>query len=121
MDNKIQLSLDDAIRHIVKEELNLFWSKFEKLFENLGKKEEYSKPLNFEEALNYLNCSKSYLYKMTSTNRAPHSKRGKRIYFDKTELDIWLLSNKIKTVTEIEDEAENYLASVKKGGHNYEN
>ncbi len=116
MDNKIQLSLDDAIRSIVKEELNLVLRKIEDLFQKSGQSEDYSKPLNFEEALEYLGCSKSYLYKQTSTNRIPHSKKSKRIYFDKKTLSKWLLSDKVKTLSEIQKEASSYLSTGKKGG-----
>lgn len=55
-----------------------------------------NKPLTLNEAANYTNLSRSYLYKMTSKNEIPHYKPGgKRLYFSKTELDKWLLSNSL--------------------------
>jgi excisionase family DNA binding protein len=73
------------------------------------------KVLNFDEASKYLQLSKSHLYKMTSTCKIPHYKpNGKRIYFNTEELEKWLLSNRITTVDEIEEEANNYLLTHKK-------
>jgi excisionase family DNA binding protein len=73
------------------------------------------KVLTFDEAAIFLNFSKSNLYKLTSTSKIPHYKpNGKRIYFNTEELEIWLLSNRIKTDNEIEEEANNYLLTHKK-------
>ena len=105
------LSLDDVIRNIVKEENSLLLTKIVAVFENLENNNDFQKPLNFEETLKYLSCSRSYLYKLTSNNIVPHSKRGKRLYFDKKSLDSWLLSSKVKSVSEIREEAETFLKS----------
>ena len=106
------ISLDDVIRNIVKEENSLLLNKIEAVLKNLENGNDYSKPLNFDETLEYLSCSKSYLYKLTSNNIVPHSKRGKRLYFDKKSLDNWLISKKVKSVSEIHEEAETYLNSI---------
>ena len=43
----------------------------------------------------YTGLSKSTIYKLTSTGKIPHnSPTGKIIFFDKDEVDSWLLSNK---------------------------
>jgi excisionase family DNA binding protein len=68
-------------------------------------------PLSFGLAVKYLECSKSHLYKLTSTNRIPFSKRGKKIYFDKQELDVWLLKNKHLSVDEIDNMANNFISN----------
>ena len=45
----------------------------------------------------------------------PHSKpNGKHIYFNKTEIDTWLLRNRIKTHDEIEIEATNHITLKRK-------
>jgi excisionase family DNA binding protein len=70
--------------------------------------------LNLKEAARYLNVSCSYLYKLTHTKEIPHYKpRGKQIYFEKRELDHWLLQNRQKTKAEIEQAAIDYVV---KGG-----
>lgn len=66
--------------------------------------------LNFEEVADYTGLSHSYLYKLTSACLIPHSKpNGKQVYFNKTEIDTWLLRNRQKTHDEIEQEAINRI------------
>lgn len=70
--------------------------------------------LSFEEACKYLNLSKSYLYKLTSTQMIPHYKpQGKIIYFEKDALEAWLRQNPIKTQAQISQEASNYIITHK--------
>ena len=67
--------------------------------------------LNFDEVAEYTGLSKSYLYKLTSTGGIPHYKpTGKKIYFDKKEIDEWLLRNKKLSHDEIDNKAESYIA-----------
>lgn len=66
-------------------------------------------PMTFKEAMIYLDYSKSHGYKLTSGNAIPHSKRGKHLYFSKSELDQWLLSNKVKTTKQLDKEAAQIL------------
>ncbi|MCI2228282.1 helix-turn-helix domain-containing protein [Polaribacter sp. MSW13] len=70
------------------------------------------KVLNFNETCKYLELSQSHLYKLTSTGAIPHYKpNGKKIYFNRPELDQWLLRNKIESKDEIEQQAANFLIS----------
>jgi excisionase family DNA binding protein len=72
------------------------------------------KVLNFKEACTYLELSQSHLYKLTSTSAIPHYKpNGKKIYFQREELDNWLLRNRTNSQDEIEQQAADYL--IKKG------
>ena len=62
--------------------------------------------LNMDEVAEYTGLSKQYLYKLTSKNKIPFScPNGKKIYFDKLEVDKWLLSNRQSTEEEIQSEA----------------
>ncbi|MGP8216225.1 MAG: helix-turn-helix transcriptional regulator [Bacteroidia bacterium] len=64
----------------------------------------------FDEVAIYTGLSKSYLYKLTSTGRIPCSKpNGKQIFFEKAQIDAWLLRNKCKTAEEIESEAATHV------------
>lgn len=64
-----------------------------------------AKPMTMNEAAEYLDISKSYLYKMTCWNKIPFYKpNGKKIYFTKPELDKWMCRKRIKTDQEIKDE-----------------
>jgi excisionase family DNA binding protein len=70
--------------------------------------------LNFNEAAVYCEVSHSHLYKLTSQGVIPcYKPNGKKLYFRRTELDSWLLSNRQTTAEELETEAANYL--MKKG------
>lgn len=66
------------------------------------------KVLTFSEACVYMGVSESLLYKLTAAQEVPHYKpRGKMLYFNKEELDQWLLQNNIPTigaVTKVETE-----------------
>jgi len=72
--------------------------------------------LNFNEACSYLDVSQSHLYKLTSTRQIPHfCPQGKKLYFNRTELDVWLQRNRQSTNEEIEQEVtEKLLKSRRK-------
>jgi len=88
--------------------------KQENLSTQLNRIEEILKfqnaePMNFENACNYLSISKSYLYKLTCKNQIPFYKpNGKKIYFEKAELNKWLLKNRAKPESELEQNATDY-------------
>jgi excisionase family DNA binding protein len=70
--------------------------------------------LNFKEAAKYLDVSLSHLYKLTSAKEIPHYKpRGKQVFFERKELDKWLLQNRQTTKAEMEQAAIDYVV---KGG-----
>ena len=70
--------------------------------------------LNFNETCKYLELSQSHLYKLTSTGAIPHYKpNGKKIYFNRPELDQCLLRNKIESQDEIQQQAANFLINAK--------
>jgi excisionase family DNA binding protein len=73
----------------------------------------YIKPMmNFKECRDYISCSPSYLYKMTSKGEIPHYKpHGKKLYFDRAEIDEWLRQGKVRTQAELESMANNYLTN----------
>ena len=50
--------------------------------------------LTLNEARAYTSISKSYMYKLTASCKIPyHNPFGKKLYFNKNELDRWLTSN----------------------------
>lgn len=74
--------------------------RLEKLL--MGQKEV----LTFDEACDYTGISRSYLYKLTSSGKIPHSKpNGKMLFFEKKKLVAWLLQNNRKSKQELETEA----------------
>ena len=66
------------------------------------------KALTLEETCDYIGYKKSYMYKLTSGQQIPHMKRGKKVFFDKDEIDAWIRHNK---VIDIQTEAKNLMAN----------
>ena len=65
--------------------------------------------LTLDEAVLFTGLAKSYLYKLTASGKIPHYKpSGKLIYFDRAELEKWMLRNPVKTAEEIEQQAIDY-------------
>lgn len=61
--------------------------------------------LSFREALGYLDVSKSFLYKLTSNRGIRFSKPNNgKIYFRKSDLDAYMLSNVQKSAIEVEED-----------------
>jgi len=73
------------------------------------------KALTMSDAALLTGLSKSYLYKMCHSRIIPHWKSdgGKLTFFDKDELTKWLLSHRVKTVDEVEQQAANYIVAGK--------
>ena len=66
--------------------------------------------LNFAEACEFTGLSKTYMYKLTHQGRIPHFKpHGKNIYFNREELEQWLLQNPVRTAEQKEREAVDYV------------
>lgn len=73
--------------------------------------------LNFNEACEYLELSQSHLYKLTSSKSVPHfCPQGKKLYFNRLELDEWLQRNKQSTTDDIEKQAADYVIKNKRRG-----
>ena len=73
-------------------------------------KQTASQPYNLSQAAEYLDVSKSHLYQLTCRGQIAHFKpAGKRIYFDKADLDSYLKRNRVSSKEEIEEAAENRL------------
>nr|WP_297169372.1 helix-turn-helix domain-containing protein [uncultured Dysgonomonas sp.] len=65
--------------------------------------------LTFDEAVQFTGMRKSYMYKLTSDHKIPHYKpSGKMVYFNRNELQTWLLQNRVSTQDELESKAQAY-------------
>ena len=61
--------------------------------------------------------SKSHIYKLTCTNKIPDYKGGAGLqtnYFNKQEIENWLLKERVETTDEVEQQAEKYCLTYKK-------
>lgn len=62
-----------------------------------------------DEVCEYTGISKNYLYKLTSNKIIPYYKpTGGMIFFDRKEIENWMLQNRQSTKDEIESEANRY-------------
>jgi excisionase family DNA binding protein len=69
------------------------------------------KILTADEACLFLDLEKSYLYKLTSAGVLPFSKpNGKKIYFDRQDLETWALANRMPGASERSEKAASYVA-----------
>lgn len=100
MENPFEIIIDKLNR--IETLLNSFTS---------GEKNVVQTPEIFtiDEAAKYVYMAKSTLYKMTAGRNIPHFKRGRKVYFRKSELDEWLTKNKITTMEEIDQRANDYI------------
>ena len=69
--------------------------------------------LHIQETSEFLNLSVPTIYGYTSRQEIPHNKRGKRIYFLKSDLIEWLKSGKRKILSELKAEAESYIERIR--------
>ena len=66
--------------------------------------------LNFAEACQYLDISESHMYKLTCRKQIPHfCPQGKKLYFNRQELDQWLQQHRQVTKDEIDKAATDYI------------
>lgn len=71
--------------------------------------------LNVEDLINYTGYKRSYIYKLVHNNVIPFSKpNGKTFFFEKSEIDSWLLQNKSQSISQIEDSAHQYINKSRK-------
>ena len=52
------------------------------------------------------------IYGLVSKQKLPHFKRGKKLYFSRTDLESWIKSGRKKTISEIESEVLSSLNPV---------
>lgn len=65
---------------------------------------EEDRLLNVREAARFLGDAVATLYGRTSKNEIPFYKRGKKVYFKKSELLAWIEQGRVKSQKEIQEE-----------------
>lgn len=65
--------------------------------------------MDIYEVAEYIKVAKTSIYGMTHQNTIPHYKSGKKLYFKKSDIDEWIFSKRIKTRSDIEEEAIEYI------------
>ena len=69
--------------------------------------------MNIDETAKLIDLTKPTVYGLVHKNKIPYHKKGKRLYFLKSELVEWLKSGKHQTKSEQEDLADAYLLKNK--------
>lgn len=65
--------------------------------------------LTFSEFCRFCGISESHGYKLTSGQMVPHFKPGgKMLYFRRREVEEWLLSNRVETLTTLHEQADQF-------------
>ena len=72
--------------------------------------------LNLDEVCTLTGLSKSHVYKLTCYGNIPFYKQSKHLYFDRTEIENWLKSNRGFNSDEVNNEASTYVTLNQKGG-----
>jgi excisionase family DNA binding protein len=100
----------------------------EKIIEQLNRIERNSllaakNVLTVEDVALLTGMSKSWIYQLTSSHQIPYHKPNNRlIYFDRKEIEEWMLQNRIGTTKEADEAANEYMVRTtgtngrKKGG-----
>ena len=66
--------------------------------------------LKIDEASLLTGYTTGHLYRLTSTKRIPHYKKGRDLFFRKDELERWLTNTPILTQDEVNSKASTYIA-----------
>lgn len=93
----------------LKEKMDYFTS----IVESLKPAKESNKLLTIDEAAKLLDLKVSTMYSKANKNELPFMKKGKKLYFFKSELLSYVKSGKIPSIEEIHDRAKNYLNNKK--------
>lgn len=83
--------------------------KIDNIQEHLLSGKHLSKPLDANQAAEYLSITKSTLYKLTSSLGIKCYKTRKRLYFKQKDLDEYLFKNEMITQEELKKKATEYL------------
>jgi len=70
---------------------------------------------DFLEMCDFLGIAQSTGYQRVSRGEIPHFKKGRRLYFRKSELVAWIESGRRKTTEDLNEIAEQYLRATKTG------
>lgn len=66
-------------------------------------------PILIDDASKIINLTKPTIYGLVHKNDIPYSKKGKRLYFLKSELIAWINSGKRCSKNVLHDKADNYM------------
>ena len=98
--------LPEAVAELTKKVDELY-----KIITNVQPQETEDQFLTVEETAKFLHLSVPTVYTKASRRELPFMKRSNRLYFAKSDLEDYLKDGRVKTVSEIEEEADQFLSS----------
>lgn len=108
MNEKLILSplTPEQIQSLVRQTLEQFFAANPV---NFRTDETGKRVFDLDQFCDYTGIGKQTAYRLTSRGEVPHSKRGKRLYFDKAQVDAWLLANHVGGSAEADWKANEYI------------
>lgn len=70
--------------------------------------------LDINEAATLTGLSVGHIYRLTSGRQIPHFKKNRKLYFKKSELENWMLEQKVLTDEETDSKATTYVTTHKR-------
>lgn len=67
-----------------------------------------------DDAAQLLNLAKPTIYGLLSKGKLPHYKRGRKVYFLRSELEAWMMKGKQTTLADESASMDNYLSTKKR-------
>jgi len=101
-------NLPEAVKHLIQdvEEIkNLLLNQSASRKPIINKDVAENDILNVEDVAKKLGIEKGTVYNLTHKRQIPYFKRGGRIYFDATEINEWVRSDRRKTLKQLKEEA----------------
>jgi excisionase family DNA binding protein len=103
-DNKIIVSSEQDLESIIERTLRKILSEKKQSSEQI--ESSSSLLLSLKEAATFLKLAPQTIYGFTSKRVIPFVKKGKKLYFKRSELEQWLDDGKKKSISELRQEIE---------------
>ena len=84
------------------------------LLQRAEPQQEIDNPLSIRDVATLTGLTVATLYGYCQRREIPYHKRGNRLRFFKAEIINWIKSGRVKTVSEIEADADSYLSNKKR-------
>lgn len=114
--------MNNVVLDEVREELeSIIENALRKVLSEDNKDRSYHHPpstdlLDIKAASRFLGLAVPTLYSQVSKRLVPHSKRGKKLFFSKSELIQWIKDGNRKTLSDLQVDAEKFISTSKKNG-----
>lgn len=107
MENMVftQLSVQE-VRNMLREEVHHALKEFG---QNSVKDKTGDELLNIQEVAKMLNMAVPSIYGLVHRRKIPYIKRGKKLIFEKSQVEEWLKSGRQRTIYDTDKQADEYL------------